>query len=101
MGRFRKMSKQEENHWKRTRDKVRAIRDIAKQKEEEDNKPNGIPYYLDGKKQQVETNPIYNNGRLLVNRWGQNRKYLDWEVADLQSSPFGQLVGFNDWRNTQ
>jgi len=101
MSRFRKMKPQEVAHWKRTKDKIRAVRDINRRREDEGDSPHGIPYYVTGARREEQMNPIYSNGRLLRNRFGQTRHYLDWEIADLQSSKeFGQIVGFNEWRNT-
>ncbi len=102
MSRFRRMSKKEEIHFKRHRDKMQAVKDINDRREIEGNQQNAIPYYLQGSRQEEPTQPIYNNGRLIRNQWGQTRKYLDWELADLKSnSVFNKIRGFNEWNKTQ
>mgnify|MGYP001163995931 CR=1 FL=1 len=102
MGRYRRMSKQEEIHFKRHRDKLEAVKDINDRREVEGNQHNEIPYYLQGRRREVQTAPLYNNGRLIRNQWGQMRKYLDWELADLQSNNvFNTISSFNEWKETQ
>jgi hypothetical protein len=85
--RFRRLSPEELHTWKKTKNKVRAIQKIKQ--EEDENAPDGIPFYEVGKpitdhKKYVA--PLYSNGRLIRTRTGLRRKYVDWELADMRSS---------------
>jgi len=88
------MSKDEVNAWKSTKNKIKALRRMKSQREEDT--PGGIPFYLVGKPSKKEVAPLYSDGRLIRDRHGVVRKYLDFEMRDLQSSAnFNQPVHSN------
>ncbi len=94
MGRFRKLDEQEERFFKSARDKHDALHLMNKRREQMGIGDDRVPYYLVGRKSKTKQSPIYNNGRLMTNQWGQKRVYLDWDIAERTNA----LLGFNEWR---
>ncbi len=100
---FRRMSKDEVKAWKSTKNKIKALRRMKAQSEKDT--PGGIPFYLVGKPSKKEVTPLYSDGRLIRDRHGVIRKYLDWQVRDLQSNatfnqpvhPNHHLKPFRSW----
>ena len=91
---FIRMSKDEVNAWKSTKHKIKALRSMKAQREEDT--PDGIPFYLVGKPSKKEVAELYSDGRLIRDRHGVMRKYLDWHKTDLQSvATFNQPVHRN------
>ena len=89
MSRFRKMSNAEISLWKKSKNKMLALKAMRDEQEENPDAPDGIPYY------EVETpivrhqdyvEPIYSDGRIIRTRTGVRRKYLDHQLADMRAN---------------
>jgi len=94
------MDPQEERYFKKQIDKVKALNDIEIARQEENSPGKQIPYYLEGRRSSKQIDPVYLNGRLIQNQWGQKRVYADWKIADTQSSLFHcsqNIQSFNQW----
>ena len=99
--RFRRLSPEELHTWKKTKNKVRALQKIKQ--EEEENAPDGIPFYEIGRpiiKHEDYVEPLYSNGRLIRTRTGLRRKYIDWELADMRGNATFNPEPPQHWRGT-
>ena len=80
MSRFRKMSNAEISLWKKSKNKMLALKAMRDAQEENPDAPDGIPYYEVGTpivRHQDYVEPIYSDGRIIRTRTGVRRKYLD------------------------
>lgn len=82
MGRFRRLDEREEEYWIRCRDKEEAFNLMKQRREQMGIEDDRIPYYIRGRRLKTKREPVYNNGRLIRNQWGEERVYLDWVIAE-------------------
>jgi hypothetical protein len=95
MSRYRKLEPQEQQFWMGARDKEDGLHLLNERRVRMGIGDDRVPYYIKGRKTKSKQEPVYNNGRLITNQWGQTRVYLDWDVAERTNA----LQGFSDWGN--
>ena len=93
MGRYRKLEEREEEFYVRARDKEDALHLLKERRTQMGIGDERIPYYIRGRKKRIKVDPVYHNGRLIRNQWGQERVYLDWDIAERTNA----FKGLSDW----
>ena len=97
MGRYRKLEEREEEFYVRARDKEDALHLLNERRNQMGIGDQRIPYFIRGRKKRNKVDPVYNNGRLVRNQYGQERVYLDWDIAE-RTNAFQE---FTEWREDE